>query len=183
VPPPLPRPAVLSAVALALALALTGCGAGQVTSTAEHATTTGGVDGRVGAIVLGDAQFVYELPLPGATVYEVGQDAPLKFTIVNEGVTIDRLVAAGSPVATGGVIVGDARVPGGQVLTAGYTSTIAGTPLPGTRAVQVVLTGLRDPIRAGLTYPVTFTFERAGALTVPVPVDNPEALRPRADAG
>jgi hypothetical protein len=46
-----------------------------------------------------------------------------------------------------------------------------------------VLTGLRDPVRAGLTYPVTFTFEQAGALAVPLPVDNPEALPPRAHAG
>jgi copper(I)-binding protein len=180
---PLPRPAVLGAVVLALALPLTGCSAGQVASTAEHATTTGGVGGRVGSVVLRDAQFVYELPVPGATVYQVGQDAPLKLTIINEGSTADRLVAVSSPVATGGTIVGDARVPGGQVLTAGYTAPVAGTPLPGTRAVQVVLTGLRDPLRAGLSYPVSFTFERAGALTVPVPIDNPEALPPRADAG
>jgi periplasmic copper chaperone A len=180
---PLPRSSVLGAVALALALALTGCGAGQVASTAEQATATGGVDGRVGSIVLRDAQFRYELPVPGATVYEVGEDAPLKFTIVNEGVTAERLVAVSSPIATGAVIVGDARVPGGQVLTAGYTASVAETPLPGTRVVQVVLTGLRDPVRAGLTYPVTFTFEQAGALAVPLPVDNPEALPPRADAG
>jgi copper(I)-binding protein len=35
---------------------------------------------------------------------------------------------------------------------------------------QVVLTGLKDDIKSGLTYPVTFTFEKAGSVTVAVPV-------------
>jgi copper(I)-binding protein len=35
---------------------------------------------------------------------------------------------------------------------------------------HVVLTGLTDDVRSGLTYPVTFTFEKAGAVTLEVPV-------------
>jgi copper(I)-binding protein len=40
-----------------------------------------------------------------------------------------------------------------------------------------VLTGLRDDITAGPTYPVTFTFEHAGQIQVPVPVENPTGPR------
>ena len=54
-------------------------------------------------------------------------DAKLKLTVVNEGKgriddgrIADRLVAVSSPIATAGRIVGDARIPDGQVLTAGY---------------------------------------------------------------
>jgi copper(I)-binding protein len=43
-----------------------------------------------------------------------------------------------------------------------------------------VLTGLREDITAGPTYPVTFTFERAGQIQVPVPVQNPTGPRENA---
>jgi copper(I)-binding protein len=35
---------------------------------------------------------------------------------------------------------------------------------------RVVIGGLSDDIRSGLTYPVTFTFQKAGAITIAVPV-------------
>lgn len=38
------------------------------------------------------------------------------------------------------------------------------------KGTQVVLVGLTDDIRSGLTYPLTLTFERAGTVTVDVPV-------------
>src|SRR4051794_21370388 len=38
------------------------------------------------------------------------------------------------------------------------------------QGTQVVLTGLKDDIRSGLTYPVTFTFQKAGSVTLNVPV-------------
>jgi hypothetical protein len=42
---------------------------------------------------------------------------------------------------------------------------------------MVALTGLREPIRSGLTYPVVFGFERAGDLLLEVPVDTPDVPR------
>jgi copper(I)-binding protein len=47
----------------------------------------------------------------------------------------------------------------------------------GKREAQIVLTGLTADIRSGLTYPVTFRFERAGEVTVNVPVANPDTPR------
>lgn len=58
------------------------------------------------------------------------------------------------------------------------------TPTPsadGTTSATIDLVGLKQDIRAGLTYPVTFTFAKAGALTLQVPVANP--AEPRAEGG
>jgi hypothetical protein len=46
----------------------------------------------------------------------------------------------------------------------------------------VALTGLREPIRSGLTYPVVFGFERAGDLLLEVPVDTPDVPTDEQDA-
>ncbi len=44
---------------------------------------------------------------------------------------------------------------------------------PGTTTAQVVLTGLKQDLKVGPTYPVVLTFQRAGDVTVQVPVANP----------
>lgn len=55
----------------------------------------------------------------------------------------------------------------------------AGGEAAGAREAQIVLTGLKDDVRAGLTYPVVFNFERGGQITIDVPVGNP--AEPRED--
>jgi hypothetical protein len=52
---------------------------------------------------------------------------------------------------------------------------------PSTRYAQVVLTGLREDIRAGLKYEVDLTFERAGVVRVTLPVAYPAAPREEAE--
>lgn len=170
--------------ALALAIGLGGCGTGQQAQTAQQVTGTGGAEGRSASILVRHAQFAYERPIPGGTVYEPGADAPVMVTIVNDATTTvddgqaaDRLVAVSSPIATSGRIVGDATIPDGQVLTAGHVEP---TTPPGSTAVEIALVGLTAPVRAGHTYPVVFTFERSGDVRVEMPVDNPDVLPPRA---
>jgi hypothetical protein len=177
----------LGIATLALATVLSGCGAGQQTQTANQVPASGGAAGSVGSIQVRDAHFQWNGPVPAGAVYRPGDDAPLQVTIVNnatsilpDGFTPDRLVAVSSPVATSGRIVGDARIPDGQVLTAGYDQPLAAVVLPGTREVEITLVGLTEPVRAGVSYPVVFTFERAGDLRVDVPVENPRVLPPRA---
>lgn len=172
---------------LALTAALSGCGAGQEAQTANQVTASGGAAGQVGSIQVRDAHIAWVGPVPGDTVYEPGDDAALQVTIVNDATTTvddalaaDTLVAVSSPIAGSGRIVGDARIPNGQVLTAGYDQPIASITVPGARAVDIILVGLSEPVRAGLTYPVVFTFARAGELRLQVPVENPEVLPPRA---
>jgi len=155
-------------VALGLIAALAGCSGDNI-----QVTTTGGVGGRVGDIVVRDALFTFDGPTAGDTVYQPGDDAALQLTIVNEGDRADRLLRVTSPIARSGTITGDATIPGHQVLTAGYPAPVASATPPGTDAVQIVLTELSEPIRAGFGYPVVFVFEQAGELRLELPVENP----------
>jgi copper(I)-binding protein len=53
--------------------------------------------------------------------------------------------------------------------------------VPSTRYAQVVLTGLREDVRAGLSYEVDLTFERAGVVKVQLPVAYPAEPREPAE--
>jgi copper(I)-binding protein len=53
--------------------------------------------------------------------------------------------------------------------------------VPSTRSAQVVLTGLRDDIKAGLSYEIDLTFQRAGVVRVMLPVAYPGQPRPPAE--
>ncbi len=87
---------------------MSGCGAGRPAQTSAQVTASGGVGGQIGSIVVRDAQFSYQRPVPGDTVYETGDDAALQVTILNEtsavvddAMAADRLVAVRSPIASG----------------------------------------------------------------------------------
>lgn len=168
----------------AMLLCATGCGAGQIAQTANHVTATNGAQGRVGPMLVRDAQLVGQPPVTGDTMHEPGADVPVRVTIVSHsvlGVGADRLVAVSSPSFTGGRVSGDTRIDVGGALTAGYDEPVSSVTTGGTQRIGITLTGLREPLRAGLTYPVTFTFERAGPLTLQLPVANPDFVVPRAD--
>lgn len=197
------------------ALALAGCGAGQVAQTSSQVAAVGGANGGAGTIAVRDAQIEFPDEAEGGNVYAVGGTAGLRMLISNAGPEADRLVSASSPAASSVEIIGDADIPGGQVLTvegapaeepaaaatSGATSTpgdtatsaptepgtdASGTAQPttttaaaadGSREAQIVLTGLREDIRAGLTYPLVLTFERAGEIRLDIPVGNSSAPR------
>lgn len=171
-----------AAVAAAGVVLLGGCGAGQL----SQAASSGGVSVDIGTIQLRDAVITYNGPVPGDTVYDVGQDAPLQVTIVNNETgavdepPVDRLLAVSSPIATSGRIVGDTTITGGQVLVAGYDEPISSITLPDSTAIEIVLIGLTEPIRAGLNYPVEFTFEHAGTVRLQLPVEYADIPAPRA---
>ena len=180
------RPAGLVAGCAALTLALAGCGAGQQAQTVM-VTATGGVGGQVGSIIVRDAQITWDGPVHGNEVYAPGDTAHLQLTVINDAtatsaddMAADRLIAVSSPIATAGRITGDARIPDGHVMTAGYDEPVASIALPSTTVVDIALVGLTEPVRAGLTYPVVLTFERAGELRLELPVENPDILPPRA---
>jgi len=56
---------------------------------------------------------------------------------------------------------------------AGAAAPSSGAVTPGTTTAQVVLTGLKQDLQVGPTYPVVLTFQRAGEVTIQVPVANP----------
>jgi copper(I)-binding protein len=168
------------------AVALAGCGAGQVTQTSTQITAPGGMQAGVGMIAVRDAKIEFGEAIEGGDVYERGGDAPLQMRIANTGLEADRLVSATSPVASGVEISGNREVPGGQVLLVdGDAPTATAQPAsdgePGAQhEAHIVLTGLREDVLAGLTYPVVLTFARAGEVRMNVPVANPSV--PREDA-
>ncbi len=162
--------AVLLLVLLGL-LALTGCSAGAITQTSGQASGVNGVAGQTGNVVVRDATIEFTGELAG-DVYRQGRAAPLSMTLVNTGAIADRLVSVSSPVAASAQVVGDAVLPGGSAVTVGNNSGAASSALAG-RTIAIRLVGLNQPVRAGLTYPVTLRFERAGQLTVLVPVGYP----------
>jgi hypothetical protein len=168
------RPAQRLAAVLvaALLVLLAGCGAEP-----RIRPVTGGSEGRVGAISLTDAMFDYQGPVGGGAVYRPGDTVSMQATIVNEGNLPDRLVSVSSPIAGGGVVDGDASIPGHHTLAAGYTKPVAAITLPDTTPIDLRLTDLKTEIRAGLTYPVVFTFARAGQLQLQLRVDNPDEPR------
>jgi len=162
------RPAIVVATLLTAGLALGGCSAGTVTQTDTIVSQAAGAQGTVGPMVLRDISID---PGPAETVPS-GAEVPLRGTIVNEGGTPDRLVAVSSPYAVGFRIEGTTALPGDNALRIVGTDPVPLSPpnidlrLPG--SARVVLTGVTQQLRAGPTYAVTFTFERAGAVTIPV---------------
>lgn len=163
------RPAVWIG-SLIIAVALTGCG-----SFDAQLTAPGGTGGGVRGLEIRDARFSASPPRAGDEAYAAGEDAPLTLTIVNAGDATDRLESVSSPVAGGSRITGDTQILDGSALVSGDGRGAPAQTSPATVRADVVLTDLRAPVRAGLTYPVTFTFARAGSVTVATPVGNPDA--------
>lgn len=80
------------------------------------------------------------------------------------------------PTDTTGALPGVAAAPASGSPTSGPAAPVA----PGILAVgtlHVVLIGLTQPVKPGLTYPVTLVFARGGALTLQVPIENSTAPR------
>jgi copper(I)-binding protein len=163
------RPVIVVATLLSGALALGGCSAGSVTATDTVVSQAAGARGSVGAMVLLDVSLDSG---PTETVPS-GAEVPLRGTLVNEGAEPDRLVSVSSPYAVGARQEGSPVIPGeNAVRMLGAEPGPAGPVDPANRGLtastRVVLTGVTQQLRSGPTYAVTFTFERAGAVTIPV---------------
>jgi copper(I)-binding protein len=163
-------------VLLWLAVLLAGCGFAQVTE--ETLPMPPGAEGQVGDILVRHALFPYERPVPGDSVYQPGDTVAVQAFILNEGTGTDRLVSVSSPIAADGAVLGTNTIRGNHALTAGTTEpALAANTLRDTTPILLQLTDLNTPIRAGLTYPVVFTFARAGTLRLELPVATPDVPR------
>jgi periplasmic copper chaperone A len=107
------------------------------------------------------------------------------FTIVNRGAEPDRIIAARSEAAKSAMIHETAMKDGvasmhhveGVEIAAGADISFA----PG--GTHVMLTGLKKPLKKGEHLTVVLTFERAGNLTVDVPVAGVAANGPEEAVG
>ena len=196
-----PTRVVLAVGAVASALLLAGCGAGQITQTSTQLPGVDGASATVGQIAVRNALLPFAGDGKTAVVYPSGGTAPLSAFVVNSSAQPDKLVSGSSPAAASVEIIGDGTVSSGKLLIvqgepAGTSTTeppaasgpagpqVAPTVRPaaptpagpnaqGTTSAQVVLTGLKQDLKAGGVYPVVLTFQRAGDVTLQVPVGNP----------
>ena len=148
-------------------IALSACSAGQVTQTAGQMRDKVGAMAEVGEITLRAVEFAY----PRGGVYEDGDDAELRMAIINDSEEADALVDI-SGEGFGDVEIDDDTAPGSG--RPGSTSEIE---IPGNGAVfvdgediSISLTDLDESLTTGQSLELTFTFENAGEVTVPVTV-------------
>ena len=81
--------------------------------------------------------------------------------------------ASAAPGAPTTAAAGPAAPSAESTAAAGAAAPTSGQVAPGTTTAQVVLTGLKEDLKVGPTYPVVLTFQRAGDVTLQVPVANP----------
>lgn len=149
-------------VAVTAALGLTaGCAAGQVTGTNTQTSTVDGAGANVGDLALRDITF----ESPDGGLYEAGDSARLLFTVVNRNpLEDDALVDVTSP-AFEGDLDSDDGLPIELPARVDVSFREDGSVLE--------LTDLAEDLRASVQVDVTFVFEKAGEVTVQVPVAVP----------
>jgi copper(I)-binding protein len=165
--------AVLASGALIGVAAISGCSAGQIAQTAMEKPAVDGNQATVNNVALRDvhisARQTGDYLRPGATV-------DLALVAVNESPDItDRLVGITTDIGKV-TVTGDATLPASGVLFVGQNGQTQ-------KSDKVVESGntvkatiaLTKPITNGPNYDVTFNFDKAGPISVPVPISAPES--------
>lgn len=163
-------------------VALSACSAGQVTQTATQERDKTGAQAQVGDISIRQAQ----LAAPSSGGYERGDDADLQVAFVNGGSEADTLVSVdGDGFASAEIANTASRI---SSTSTGPTDQIeipaGGSVYLGQRNSDytVTFTGLDENLNTGQYIRVTFTFEKAGEVTLPITVANPPKSEQRGDA-
>jgi periplasmic copper chaperone A len=162
------RTALLVATLLgAAALVLSGCSAGAVTQTDTVVPQVSGSEGQTGQMLLRDITLD-----PGPqVVVPAGATVTIAGTLVNQGLGDDQLVSVTSPYFSQVRSEGTTTIPGNAATRiVGAQPGPVGPPSPtqpdGT--MRLTASGVSQVLHAGPTYPVTFTFARAGSVTLPL---------------
>jgi copper(I)-binding protein len=191
-------------------IALTACSAGQVSQTATQDRDKVGPEAEVGDITLRQVTLEYpdegryesgdDVPLVMAVVNS-GNEGDTLVGIEGEG--FDGVIVSGQATASPAVPGSPSATPsapgatpGGTAPTTSAAPTTAAAssevdiPLPagstvfvgGDDGLTVELADLAEELTAGQSLELTFTFERAGEVTVAALVANPEDELPREEA-
>ena len=149
----------LASACLVLALALTGCGASLDAQTYQERSTSDSTNTAVGTIALRD---VSVLPPRGDDrTLEEGRDATVTLVMTNADDEPDALLEVTSPDAESVELLLDDE----------QTDEIVVEPFGSTEdRVGLRMVGLDEDLFEGEYTVLTFRFERAGSLEVPVPV-------------
>jgi copper(I)-binding protein len=151
-------------------LALSACSAGQITQTAGQDRDKVGAMAEVGQIKLR----AVELAAPRGGLYDDGDDVELNLSIVNESQEDDALTDIS------GEGFGEVEIDDDSATSSGSGGADE-IEIPADSAVHVdgenltiTLTDLDESLTTGQSLELTFTFENAGEVTVPVIVAAPE---------
>ncbi|MDV8013481.1 hypothetical protein R4P70_19400 [Rhodococcus sp. IEGM 1241] len=195
---PTRRVATAIALAAGAAIALSACGSGQVSQTAVQQAAVNGNSADLGEIALRNVHIAY----PSSEEYSIepGGSAVLAFTVVNDSAeTTDKLVSITTDYAArviAGEEVGGLTIKPQTSLQAGQLPAGEGAATEAETQIKnneenddapaaltlVVLQDIKAGVRPGLTVPITFKFEKAGSVTVDVPVDaGPQLERNESD--
>jgi copper(I)-binding protein len=170
------RVAALAAGGLIGAVALAGCSAGQLSQTASQESAVDGNSAVINNVALRNvriqAQQNSDFLRPGATV-------DLVLVVVNQSPDVtDKLVGISTDIGKV-TVTGDPTLPVGGTLFVGTPNGMkkkaAGTAAAVEAAEAVKATvSLSKPITNGPNYNFTFNFEKAGSVSLAVPVSAPE---------
>jgi hypothetical protein len=161
--------------ALAVAATLSGCSAGQISQTATQQAAVNGTSATIGNITLRNVH----LRAPQTSDYvEPGSEVELLFVAANDSPdTSDKLTSITSDSGTVS-LSGDTSLPATDVLLVGEPDgQVAALEQAETADAAKAMVDIDKPITNGLTYNFTFNFEKAGEITVPVPISAGEAPR------
>ena len=174
-------------------LVITACSAGQVNQTSSQLRDKVGPQATVGDLELRGVQLAY--PTDGS--YSPGDDAELQMAIVNNGAEDDALTGIEGTSFTRVRVTGSSSgtvAPGtSAAATTAAPAPATGRPLDitipadssiylGQNAETVTLVSLGESLTPAQTVELTFTFERAGDVTVQVPVAAPSQNVPQTSA-
>ena len=170
------RVAALAAGGLIGAVALAGCSAGQVSQTAVQQSAVDGNQAVIKNVALRNVRIqalqTGDFLRPGATV-------DLVLVVVNQSPDVtDKLVGITTD-------IGKVTVTGDPTLPAGGTLFVGAPNGQNQKAVDAVedaaavkaTVALAKPITNGPNYNFTFDFEKAGRVSVAVPISAPEGPR------
>jgi copper(I)-binding protein len=144
---------LFAAASLIGVVALSSCGSGTDALTGLARTTTNTAAGAKGTISLRN---VYV-----AGPAKRGESAQVISAFYNGGAEEDRIIVVSSPAAGAG------QLPASPLLNPGSLNIyIADGTAP-------TLVGLKTDLEIGASIPITFTFAKAGAITLQVPVQRP----------
>lgn len=160
-----------------IATTLTGCSAGQQSQTATQEPAVNGASTGVGTIALRDVRIRAQV---SAAALQPGESVDLLFVAANQsGTDNDRLVSITSDTGTVTVSPADPEIPAARSLIVGKPDGVDADAMAAlSTAVKANATvKLTKPLANALTYEFVFKFERAGQVTVGVPVTAGDAAR------
>ncbi len=164
----------LAAAGLVVAATLAGCGAGQVSQVATQEPAVNGTLGNLGPIALRN---VHIQAVETGDALEPGSDVALILAVANSSPDVnDRLVGITTDVGEV-TLTGNTEVPAQGMLAVGVPDGAAELSSVEAATAAGASVALTKPIRNGLTYDFTFTFEKAGQKTLAVPISAGNAPR------